>query len=157
MTVARLPLAVRFWPKVHKSRTCWLWLGRVRRDGYGTTRDESLKHTPAHRAAWILVNGPIPDGMCVCHICDVRRCVNPKHLFLGTVRDNKADEMRKGRHGFGAKHPIAKLTDTDVRTIRKLAANNIAVRAIADRYGVTYQNIRRIIRRETWRHLEDHR
>jgi HNH endonuclease len=155
MTIRRLPLATRFWPKVEKTLGCWFWRGRVRPDGYGTTRDEDLKHVPAHRAAWILTNGPIPDGLCVCHTCDVRHCVNPRHLFLGTVRDNKFDEMRKGSHGYGAKHPIAKLTDSDVRRIRRnYWVFDTPIRELADHYRVTYQNIRRIVRRETWRHLD---
>lgn len=78
---------------------CWLWLGPVkigRRQGYGQFTLEG-KTVGAHRAAWRLFRGTIPDGLFVCHKCDVRTCVNPDHLFLGTHVDNMVDMESKGR------------------------------------------------------------
>jgi hypothetical protein len=154
MTVIRLPLGVRFWPKVRKTTTCWLFTGRVRPDGYGTIRDEEEKHTPAHRAAWRLVKGPIPEGLCVLHVCDVRHCVNPDHLFLGTNYQNKLDEMNKNRHVHGETHPMARLSEQDVRDIRQSAASGATLKEQAAQYHCTYQNIRHIVTRHTWKNVK---
>ena len=80
---------------------CWLWTGRVARNGYGTWGGgRSGERISAHRLAWQEANGPVPDGLQVLHRCDVRCCVNPEHLFLGTARENTRDMMAKGRARF---------------------------------------------------------
>lgn len=95
---------------------CILWAGTTVRYGYGAiyTRASGERRTvTAHRAAYMLANGPIPPGMHVCHKCDVPACVNPDHLFLGTAGDNLRDMVAKGRHGGKKKarcpkgHPYA--------------------------------------------------
>jgi len=89
------PLAERFWAKVCKSEHCWLWQGPT--DGrYGEIWYNGAK-CRAHRITWELVNGPIPEGLLVCHTCDTPSCVRPDHLFLGTMSDNILDASRKGR------------------------------------------------------------
>lgn len=100
----------RFWAKVDRSggpEACWLWLAGVRNDdGYGQFRLGG-RMQQAHRIAYEQANGPIPDGLHVLHRCDVRRCVNPGHLFIGTNADNMADRNAKGRQSRGAKHSSA--------------------------------------------------
>lgn len=93
---------VRFWEKVSRSSKCWEWTASKDSCGYGLFR---VSHTEnmrrAHRVAWTLENGEIPDGLHVLHRCDNPACVRPSHLFLGTHRDNMLDMHAKGRgRGF---------------------------------------------------------
>ena len=86
---------------------CWLWMGAVNQNGYGTWSGDK-----AHRISWRLHQGEIPKGMCVLHKCDVRVCVNPQHLFIGTIADNNRDAINKGRVVYpGERHGSAKLTN----------------------------------------------
>src|SRR3990167_9586370 len=97
----------RFWNRVNKTATCWLWTASCNK-GYGQMWD-GKKIRSTHRLSWEMANGPITDGLCVLHKCDVRACVCPSHLFLGTVADNQTDMKKKGRRkgirtGYGETH-----------------------------------------------------
>lgn len=99
---------------------CWVWTGRSWfTDGrpYFAYSSRSNKNRQGARAAWLIYRGEIPDGMFVCHHCDNPLCVNPDHLFLGTVKNNKDDSMQKGRHARGEK--LSKVTEQEVRLIRQ--------------------------------------
>lgn len=88
---------------------CWLWTGAIMTKGYGAFIFDG-KQEGAHRVAWILKNGPIPDGLHVLHKCDVKNCVNTNHLFLGTNADNMRDKESKGRgnHATGDRNGMRK-------------------------------------------------
>lgn len=87
------------WKHVKKTETCWLWTGAKTISGYGCMRVNG-ENIVAHRVSWEILNGDIPNGLCVLHKCDVRPCIRPDHLFLGTRGDNARDAMSKGRHVF---------------------------------------------------------
>jgi len=95
--------AESFWRHVRKTETCWLWTGTIAGNGYGRLERHG-RTCSAHRVAYELVNGPIPEGMILCHTCDVRCCVRPDHLFPGTYTDNMQDASRKGRMASGDRH-----------------------------------------------------
>lgn len=131
---------------------CWNWTKSVR-GRYGMFR-MSTKTTLAHRTAWELFKGPIPEGKCVLHRCDNRRCVNPKHLFLGTQKDNIHDMMRKGRDTAvresrrGERSNWCRLTAEKVRIIFTSLDSQAS---LARRFKVTQSNISRIQNRKSWK------
>ena len=127
---------------------CWLWLGALNAHGYGTIRNDLISGRLAHRYSWALANGKtIPNDTFVCHACDNPACVNPDHLFLGTQKDNMRDMHRKGRN---APSPTTKLTENQVREIRKSTDRN---KDIADRYGMNPSTISNIRARRIWSHV----
>jgi len=129
---------------------CWLWVAGKFNDGYGTILGDDGKVKRAHRVAYELYKGPITDGQQVCHRCDVRQCVNPDHLFLGTASDNVQDKVSKGRQAKGEGHGIAKLTESEARAIRYDSREQ---RAIAKDYGISQNIVGQIKRGELWAHL----
>ncbi len=130
---------------------CWLWTG-VLMDGYGAIRrgPRGGGMLRAHRVIWEACHGSIPSGLHVLHKCDVRHCVNPDHLFLGTNLDNIADKMAKGRQAKGESAANVKLTNSQVREILLFdpATSNVK---IAEKYGVSDVTISRIRRGLRWK------
>jgi hypothetical protein len=132
---------------------CWEWTaGKC--NGYG--RIKFSGHTLAHRVAWIMRHGEIPDGMLVCHRCDNPGCVNPDHLFLGDHAANMADMAKKKRAGrrapqSGELNRIAKLTQDDVDFIRfAFATMPMVQKEVARAFGVTPSNISALMRNKSW-------
>lgn len=139
----------RFWSKVQKTNSCWLWLGTTLSNGYGQFT-VYRKATGAHRMAWMLTHGEIPEGLCVCHHCDVRNCVNPQHLFLGTHQENMADRNTKGRQRGvrGEAHYAAKLSNSTAQAIR--AERGATQRELAARVGVSQSTVCRIRKNQSY-------
>jgi len=133
---------------------CWLWSGKVDKSGYGLSLATKMGLSRAHRISYCLHYGEFDTNFCVLHKCDVRTCVNPQHLFLGTRTDNIEDMVKKGRGAKGSKQGCAKLTESDVLQIRKLFIKNVtSYKEIGDKYNVSQYTIYDIIRKHTWNHI----
>lgn len=150
---------IRFWSKVDGAAEpdgCWEWQAGLSSSGYGRFRlgSKGSPNVQAHRFSWELTHGPIPDEAMVLHTCDNRRCVNPAHLFLGTAQDNSHDMHSKGRGLTGAQHALSKLSEDDVRVIRRrYAAGEANGPQLSREYGVAVSLVYRIVRGEAWRHV----
>lgn len=150
-------LARRFWLKVNKSAgpdACWPWkAGTRKKAGYGGFKVYGLNIT-ASRIAYALHRHKDPGDMLVCHTCDNPPCCNPKHLFLGTVKDNSDDMVRKGRHrppiSKGDRNGNAKLTQAQVTLIKEQIAAGKTNTSIALLFDITHQLISRIRRGKAW-------
>jgi len=149
----RPSLEERFWNKAQKGDGCWEWQASVTNRGYGRFTDRSHHTSAAHRIAWELTNGPIPDGLFVCHHCDNPKCVNPAHLFLGTNIDNVRDMESKGRKLQGEQLGQARLTSKEVLSIRARLDGGASSRDVAADFGLGRSTVRHIGARRTWRWL----
>lgn len=127
---------------------CWLWQKAIGGTGYGAIQLAAGVTGKAHRVSWELANGPVPTGLNVLHECDTPRCVNPKHLFVGTVADNSNDMVSKGRSLVGAKNPNARLKEDDIQMILSSSLNAIQ---LGELLSVNPETIRRVRRGEHWR------
>lgn len=174
------PISHRFWAKVNRTDTCWLWTGAATAvGGYGRIVVEG-KPVQADHVAWTMAGGTIPDGLWMLHTCDVRACVRNDdlgtytvrgveyerrgHLFLATHSVNMDDMALKGRAATthpeglppmpGEANPRAILTESDVREIRRIAATRKRVYSeLARQYGVSHVQIRNVVVRKSWRHI----
>jgi hypothetical protein len=133
---------------------CWIWAGNKPDGRYGHF-SVGGKVVKAHRWLHELLHGPIGDGLVVRHHCDNPQCVNPDHLAIGTPQQNTADMLLRGRGADrrGEKHPLVRLTEDDVRTIRSLRAGGATETALATKFGVGRGQIGKITRRENWKHV----
>lgn len=137
---------------------CWIWTASIAGKGYGQLKiPGARRQVYAHRLAWELAYGPIPEGFLVCHRCDTPRCVNPAHLFLGSHADNLQDMASKDRHLKGERNAQAKMTEAQVEEVFDLRAAAWSQREIAERFGVGQMNICRILRGDRWRHVYEKR
>jgi hypothetical protein len=143
----------RFWAKVDRGASCWVWHSSLNNKGYGQFH-LGKGNVLAHRFLWEILHGPVPRDLVVMHTCDNPACVNPKHLRIGTVSDNQKDMACKHRSGnMGERSPQAKLSDEKVRSIRSRAANGESNAALAREFGVTRVVIRGVVRRARWSHV----
>lgn len=159
----------RFWSKIKKTNTCWIWIGEI---GFGYGR---IKYTykckiirfQAHRFSYLMHFGEIPEDMKVCHKCDNPTCVNPDHLFIGTTKDNVTDRVNKNRSAKGIKngshthpermtrgsdHKCSKLKESDIKKIRSLR-NTTSLYKLGRLFSVSTTTIKNIIYMKAWKHV----
>jgi hypothetical protein len=131
---------------VNQSTGCWLWQGSRDSWGYGHIKHNG-RYFSTHRLSWMVHNGPI-EKMQVLHSCDVRNCINPDHLFLGTQKDNLADMAKKGRGSFGENHWKTSLTEQQVISIR---ADKRLQREIAQDFCISPKSVGAIQKGRSWK------
>lgn len=153
-----------FWNKVdiQGPDECWPWQAYINDTGYGCV-GVGCKVYLAHRIAWEITYGPIPESLFCCHKCDNPACINPGHMFLGTHQDNMTDKSLKdrARKGIsntkitGSKHKLSKLTEEQVLEIRRLYAleSHILQREIGILFNISDKTVSQIILRQRWKHI----
>lgn len=154
----------RFMAKVEKTPTCWLWCGSRTGSGYGQFWN-GKRTIPAHH---FLLAAPVPTGMHACHSCDIKLCVNPEHIFIGTRSDNERDKVRKGRHNTspgaramlktrhlksGSSNHASVLTEEDVAMIKSISKAYGRGAALAKHFSVSNTVIGGIWRGKRWAHV----
>lgn len=149
----------RFWSKVNVDSplNCWEWQAYLNHSDYGMYQ---LDDRPfyAHRISYFLEHGTLPEGIFILHRCDNPKCVNPNHLFTGTLEDNARDRAQKhrSRDSRGEKSGSAKLCAMDIITIREILDNHPpkgTKTKLAAQYGITKATISKIVQRERWKHI----
>jgi len=170
-------LAERFWGKVDKDTgpvhpaigtRCWVWTAYADRRGYGHMSVGNRRLAKAHRVGWELQHGSAPGDLLVCHRCDNPSCVRGDHLFLGTAIENNRDRDRKGRNARGERNGTriyperrargercgsSRLTEPDVREIRRRCAAGERYSLVANAFRVSPSTVAGVVRRETWEHV----
>ena len=143
-------LEMRFWPKIHKTNQCWIWLALVDRDGYGKIEKSPPEKGTlrAHRVSWMIHHGLIPENLNVLHKCDNPGCVNPSHLFLGGAKENARDCMIKRRH------PMIKLSVEEIYKVRCFCDAGLKDREISEKTGVERSQVNRIRNRKIWQYVQ---
>jgi hypothetical protein len=150
----------KFWAKLEVNEAgCWEWPGPYQTHDpafpYGKVHVawREAEMVMAHRLAWELINGPIPDGLIVRHTCDNPKCCNPYHLLLGTHQDNSDDMVMRGRQANGERHALAKLREEDIPVIRGRLGRGETQQAVADDYQVRQSTISLIASGATWGYI----
>ncbi len=152
----RKTIAERFWAKVVKSDTCWIWTASTTKGGYGQFGIRSLRKSnfkSTHVALWLTTGEWPPHGSDVCHSCDHPRCVRPDHLFIGTRKINMQDSSSKHRIQNGVRHWNARLTEAQVLAVRELKATGLRNCEIVAATGLNEKQVSKIITGSRWKHL----
>jgi len=150
-SLLRGPVPVSVMTRLHRYFTpssptaCWLWEGGMTRNGYGKVRVGSVRNgtrriAPAHRVMWEQCMGPVPEGLNVLHRCDVRHCVNPSHLEVGTQRKNIRDAVLRGRlHG-----PVEFPWET-IQQVRTRSQAGLTQSALGQEFGMSQSHVSRLL------------
>jgi len=140
----RTDLSERFWEKVSKTDTCWLWTAGTTKSGYGSIRINGAAKR-AHRVAYEMLVGPIPEGAVLLHSCDTPACVNPAHLSIGSQKENIHDAIEKGRHCHGEKHWNYKISPQIIKDIQSAHVGGATGRAIAKHFAISESLVSKIL------------
>lgn len=132
-------------------RGCMLWTGTMDKKGYGELGLPDHTKIRAHRLSYQMAKGAIPANTCVLHRCDTPSCVNPSHLFLGSLRDNMDDKTAKGRQAKGESNGTAKLTKSIVLKAKQQFAEGATFSQLSRQYRVTRTAIRNAVHGVTWK------
>lgn len=132
-----------------KTEGCWNWKGNVTSNGYGKFGSKSS----ASRLQYKYIYGEIPKNLQVCHTCDNRLCVNPAHLFLGTIGENMKDKNFKNRQAKGSKIANSILSEAKVLEMRKMRIAGKKYQEIADHFGIDWYTVRSICKNRQWKHV----
>lgn len=148
----------RILSRLQRSNGCLEWTGSKAKDGYGHTRFKGRLYS-THRLMWQWMFGPIPEGLHCLHRCDNPACADPDHLFLGTDADNARDRNEKGRtsrvsRNRGEEHPCAKLSDQQVRSIRR-GKRGVSQRETAREFQISQSLVSLIRLGKAWAHVGD--
>lgn len=145
----------RFWSSVAKTDTCWEWQKYCNPNGYGIT-SFATKLYAAHRVAYFLTTGIDPGELFCCHTCDNPKCCNPSHIFLGTQKDNMRDMATKGRNVMprGSAHAKSKVTEDQVREIRRRHATGERCTDLAREFGMSKTALMYIYQRKSYPDVE---
>ena len=153
------PLIERFEAKFKKTSGCWIWAANKNNKGYGLIRPGGLAPKQlAHRVSYSLYIGEIPDNTEVMHVCDTPLCVNPEHLKLGTHAENMSDMWSKNRarpgRVVGSQQGGSKLTEDDVREIRRARMRGTSCKALAKEFNISFSTVSDVCTR-SWLHVAD--
>lgn len=141
----------RFWKKVKRTDGCWLWVGSIKTTGYGEVRISPTKTVTAHRLAWEIYNDRrIPEGLVVRHTCDVRNCVRPTHLVLGTHKENTQDAVERRRTATGENNGQSLLSNEQVKQIARMCMDGWPSKFIAEEFGTTVHTVADIRTGRRW-------
>lgn len=158
----------RFYDKIRKTNSCWIWEANKNNRGYGLIWDKTTQRKElAHRVSYRIHIGEIPKNKLVLHKCDNPGCVNPKQLFLGTHKENCEDKYKKGRANHksqsetqirlglnkGENHPSSRLTEKKIIEIRNKKNDVLKTKEICEEYKISRSHYYAIINRERWAHV----
>lgn len=146
----RLQIKARLLSRVILNGDCWIWSGTAAKRGYGMIGVRGSHTALTHRLSYELHKGSIPSGALVLHTCDVRRCINPDHLYLGTAKQNTADMLSRDRESFGERSGAAKITEATTDEIFRLSALGRSQRSIGGMVGLSQGQISRILNNKAW-------
>lgn len=157
-----IPWRRRFWAKVRKTSTCWLWTCTVKRGRRAHEKRAMFKVDGrwwgAARYLWTKLKGPIPEGLQVLHTCDNSLCVRLSHLWIGTQLENIEDMKQKGRArnnpSRGEESPSSKLTEKEARRLIRLRGEGWLLRELELEFEIGQAQISRIVNGHRWTHLQ---
>ena len=158
LTLSEMPILSEkqlnnFLGKIEKTDNCWLFKGKISKRGYGYSSFNGRSYS-AHRLAYHILIGNIPDKMLILHKCDVRNCVNPEHLFIGNQSDNMYDMYQKGRYdNKGERNSNSKLNSEQVLEIRKMYKEKYTLKTIAKKFNISIKQISNIINYNQWKNI----